>query len=169
MAIPVTKFKGLDPACAGRHRLVERVGPAAGEGGLSILPPHTVQRLEPRCREALPCPIEPCVQVGTSRGRGMGSSQLEIPSQLVTHLGLDGSSADSTRPVSRTGRWLGTAAAPRSEASTLGGRGEARQESCLTLGEALLGDRMNASIEGHRSSSSMMLGVRPPPPPRFDQ
>ena len=42
-----------------------------------------------------------------------------------------------------------------------------RQESRLALGEALLGDDMDAFVEGHRSSSSMMLGVRPPlrPPP----
>ena len=44
---------------------------------------------------------------------------------------------------------------------------DGRQEPRLALGEALLGDGLNAFIEGHRSSSSMMLGVRPPlrPPP----
>jgi hypothetical protein len=49
MAIPVTKFKGLDPAYAGRHRDVELVGVAACKRGLAILPPHTVERLESRC------------------------------------------------------------------------------------------------------------------------
>ena len=41
------------------------------------------------------------------------------------------------------------------------------QEPGLPLGEALLGDGLYAVIEGHRSNSSMMLGVRPPlrPPP----
>ena len=39
------------------------------------------------------------------------------------------------------------------------------QKPRLTLGEALLGDGVDAFIEGHRSNSSMTLGVRPPPRP----
>lgn len=41
-----------------------------------------------------------------------------------------------------------------------------RQKPRLTLGEALLGNSLNAFIEGHQSSSSMRLGVRPPLRPR---
>jgi hypothetical protein len=39
------------------------------------------------------------------------------------------------------------------------------QKPSLTFGEALLLDGPDAFIEGHRSSSSMTLGVRPPPRP----
>ena len=49
MTVPVTEFKRLDPAGAGRHGIVERVGSRGGESGLAILFPHAVQRLEPRC------------------------------------------------------------------------------------------------------------------------
>jgi hypothetical protein len=35
MTVPVTKFKDLDAACAGRHRLVECVRPAGGKDGLA--------------------------------------------------------------------------------------------------------------------------------------
>ena len=49
MTVPVTKFKGLDAAGAGRHGLIELVGSRGGESGLAILFPHTVQRLESRC------------------------------------------------------------------------------------------------------------------------
>ena len=41
-----------------------------------------------------------------------------------------------------------------------------RQKPRLTLGEALLGNSLDAFIEGHQSSSSMTLGVRPPLRPR---
>ena len=49
MTVPVTEFKGLDTAGAGRHGFVERVGPGGGESGLALLFPHAVQRLESRC------------------------------------------------------------------------------------------------------------------------
>jgi hypothetical protein len=49
MAVAVTKFKGLDAAGACGHRLVERVGSAAGKSRLAVLLPYTVQRLESRC------------------------------------------------------------------------------------------------------------------------
>ena len=49
MAVPVTEFKRLDAAGAGRYGLVERMGSRGGESGLAILFPDTVQRLESRC------------------------------------------------------------------------------------------------------------------------
>jgi hypothetical protein len=48
MAIPVTEFKALYAAGAGRHGLIERVGAAAGKGGFALPLPHAVQRLESR-------------------------------------------------------------------------------------------------------------------------
>jgi hypothetical protein len=42
-----------------------------------------------------------------------------------------------------------------------------RQKPRLTLGETLLGYSLDAFIEGHQNSSSMMLGVRPPLRPRL--
>jgi hypothetical protein len=41
-----------------------------------------------------------------------------------------------------------------------------RQEARLAFGETLLGNSHDALIEGHQSSSSMTLGVRPPLRPR---
>ena len=49
MTVSVTELEGLDPARAGGHGVVERVGSAGGESGLAVLLPHAVQRLESRC------------------------------------------------------------------------------------------------------------------------
>ena len=89
MTVPVTEFERLNPTGAGCHGLIERVGSRGGESGLAILFPHTVQRLESRCREGVPSPIEPLVQVGTASRRGMRSSLLEIPSKFIERFGLD--------------------------------------------------------------------------------
>jgi hypothetical protein len=54
MAVPEAKFKGLDPTGTSIDSIADHAGTGAGESGLAILLPGSVQRLEPRRREGVP-------------------------------------------------------------------------------------------------------------------
>ena len=89
MTVAVTEFKGLDPTRASVDSITDRTGTGAGESGLAVLFPGSVQGLEPRRREGVAGSIEPLVQVAAARRRGMRSNLLEVPAQLVENLGLE--------------------------------------------------------------------------------
>lgn len=78
MAVAVTEFKTLDVARAGLHCIADRTRAGAGKGGLAVLLPRLVKRLEPRCRESIAGLIEPPVQIVAPRRGGMRSNLLEV-------------------------------------------------------------------------------------------
>lgn len=84
----MAEFERLDLAGAGLDGVVDRVGASAGESGIAILLPGFVQRLEPRGGEGLPRLVEPRVEVVAERRR-MRANLLEVPAELVQHLGFE--------------------------------------------------------------------------------
>jgi hypothetical protein len=66
MTIPVTELEGLDAACAGGDRMVERLRSGVREHLIAVLLPHSVQRLEARRGEGFPGAEETLVQVITA-------------------------------------------------------------------------------------------------------
>ena len=74
MAVSVTELESLDMPRAGVDRVADRPGARAGERGLAVLFPGSVQRLESRGGERLARLVEPLVEVVAARRCGVDRS-----------------------------------------------------------------------------------------------
>src|SRR5206468_12455177 len=87
MTVAVTAFEGLDPARTSVDSVADCVGTGAGESGLAVLLPDSVQGLESGGGERLTGLVEPLVEVVAARWCGMRSNLLEVPAQFAHYVG----------------------------------------------------------------------------------
>jgi len=90
MAVSVTELESLDMPRAGVDRVADRPGARAGENGLGVLFPGSVQRPESRGGERLANFVESLVEVVAARRSGMRANLLEVPAQFVQRLASEG-------------------------------------------------------------------------------